>query len=158
VGTQYVHALCIEPKVGNGEACRELLYHESSEGQYVVPALPQGGNLDFDDAQTIEKVLAEGAVDHALIEIPVSRGKDPDVDRTGLALADPQNLPFLQHAENLELHRRADIPDLVQEHGSSRGLLKQPDPVLHGSREGAPGVAEEFSFQQTLGKSAAVDR
>src|SRR6516162_3795549 len=65
----------------------------------VALALPQGGNHDADDVETVEEVLAEAAVLHDRLEVLVGRGDYSDVDRVSLGRPDRPDLLFLQDPE-----------------------------------------------------------
>ena len=68
------------------------------------------------------------------------------------------NCLILQHAENLGLHQRRHVADLVEEQRAAVALLELADPLAVGAGERAFFVAEQFAFQQLLGNGRAVDR
>ena len=66
----------------------------------------------------------------------------------GLVLPDAPDLPFLERPQQLDLHARRDLADLVQQEGAPVGGLEQAGPVVAGAGEGAPHVAEQLALQE----------
>ena len=66
-------------------------------------------------------------------------------------------LALLQHAQQLHLHDRAHLADLVEEDRALLGDLDQPLLVAVGAGERAAHVAEQLGVEQRLGQRAAVD-
>src|SRR4029453_15109370 len=64
----------------------------------------------------------------------------------------------LDHAQQLDLHRRARVADLVEEERAAVGFLEEPAPAPLGAGEGALLEAEELGLEQVVGQRAAVDR
>ena len=71
-------------------------------------------------------------------------------------LTDPADLLLLQHAQELHLHRRGHLADLVEEEGASVRRFEEPGSVLRRAGEGATGVIEELALEQRLGNGCAV--
>src|SRR6185295_12037534 len=65
---------------------------------------------------------------------------------------------LLDGAQELDLHRRGGLGDLVQEERSVVRLREESPLLLHRAGERAALVAEELRFEERLGESAAVDR
>ena len=61
----------------------------------------------------------------SVFEIAVGRRDDAHVDLDGLGRADAADLALLQHAQELHLHLRADLADLVEEQRPALGLLEE---------------------------------
>ena len=72
--------------------------------------------------------------------------------------ADAADDAVLQDAEELDLHRRRRLADLVEEDRAAVGLVEQPALLADGAGERAALVAEELGLEQRLGEGAAVDR
>src|SRR5438270_655681 len=70
--------------------------------------------------------------------------------------ADAADLAFLEHAEELPLHARAHLLDLVEEERAAVRLLEEALPVPDRAREGARDVAEELRVEERLGDGGAV--
>ena len=58
-------------------------------------------------------------------EVAVGRGDDAHVDRAARVLADAADLALLQHAQQLDLHRRRHLADLVEEQRAAVRRLEQ---------------------------------
>ena len=62
--------------------------------------------------------------------------------------ADALHLALLEDAQELRLHGRADIADLVEEDGAAVGELELAELALVGAGEGAALVAEQLGLDQ----------
>ena len=96
----------------------------------VLAPVAERRDLDREDAEPEEQVLAELARGHQLAERPVGRGQEPDVDRPGPGISHGRHLAMLDRPEQLDLDRRRDVADLVQQHGPPVGQLEQALAVL----------------------------
>ena len=65
--------------------------------------------------------------------------------------------PFLQHAQQLDLHGQAHVADFVEEQRAALGQLEAPLAGGNGAGECALLVAEQFALEQVGGNGAAVD-
>ena len=127
------------------------------EGQDAGAALPQGGQADRQDVDTVIEVFAELPPFHLPHEVLVGGGDDAHVAVDGLVAADPLEGLLLQHAQQLGLQTQVHLTDLVEEDGAAAGLLEAADALLVGAGEGAFLVAEEFRLEEVLGDVGAVD-
>ena len=78
--------------------------------------------------------------------------------RSGARAADALELALLEDAQELGLHQRAHLADLVEEQGAARGLLEAADLGRRRAGEGSLLVTEELRFEELLGQRRAVDR
>jgi hypothetical protein len=72
----------------------------------------------------------------------VGRREHAHVDADGLGRADAPDLAFLEHAQELGLHERRHLADLVEEDRPAVGLFEEPAPVGGRAREGAAHMPE----------------
>ena len=128
------------------------------EQRDVFAPLAQRRQRDRDDVDAVEEVLAERAVADRLGEVAVGRGDDAHVDLRLDVRADLAHDAILQHAQQLDLHRRRGLADLVEEDRAAVGLVKESALLADGAGERAALVAEELGLQQRLRQRAAVDR
>ena len=70
--------------------------------------------------------------------------------------ADALELVLLQEAQQLDLDRRRDLADLVEEQRAAVGLLEAPFAPPDRAGERAALVAEELALEQRLGERGAV--
>src|SRR3546814_999224 len=83
---------------------------------------------------------------------------DPGVDRERFPPAYPLDHPLLEEAQQLQLERKRDVADLVEE---KRAALSKLDLALRGldrAGKGALFIAEQFGFEQAFGDGGTVDR
>src|SRR5262249_59673256 len=71
--------------------------------------------------------------------------------------AEPGEALLVDHVEQLGLEARADLPDLVEEHGAATGQLEHALLLAARVGEGAFLVAEELALEQRFGNRAAVE-
>ena len=105
-----------------GEAHEEVV----RERQDVARARAQRRHLDVDDVEAVVEVLAEAPRRDLVGEVAVGRRDDADVDLHGLVAADALERALLEDAQELDLDRRRDLADLVEEERAAVGLLEAP--------------------------------
>ncbi len=88
----------------------------------------------------------------------MGRGDDPQIGAQGLASAHALERAVLQHAEQLRLHGRGELADLVQEQGAPVGGLDLADDAAIGAGERAALVAEQLALDERRGQRRAVHR
>jgi hypothetical protein len=125
--------------------------------QHVAGAFAQGFEGQHDHLQTVEQVFAEASGAHGLGQVDVGGRDQAHVDRDRLASAQAHHFAFLQHAQQLDLHRQRQVADLVEEQGAAVGRLEPAGLGLLGAGEGAPLIAEQLALDQGFGKRAAID-
>ena len=118
--------------------------------------LAQRRRADGDGVDAVVEVLAEAASGQQAVEVVVGRGDDPHVDLDHARAAHARDLPVLQHAQQLGLHGRGHVADLVQEQRAAVGLLEAAAPLRDGARERALLVAEQLALHELGGDRRAV--
>ena len=91
------------------------------------------------------------------MQVAVGGGDDADVGVQHARAAEAHELALLEHAQQLGLHRRRHLADLVEEQHAAVGLLDAAR--LGGDRAGerAALVAEQLRLEQLVGQRRAVD-
>ena len=125
--------------------------------QDVLGAVAQRRQVDVDDVQPVEQVLAEAAVRQALFQILVGGGDDAHVDLLAARRPQRPDLALLQDAQQLGLQRGRQLADLVEEQGAAVGLDEQAGAIRARVGERAALVAEQLALQQRVGDGGAVD-
>ena len=97
----------------------------TSSGDVVAP-LAEGGHAQGHDVEAVVQVLAELALGDQLVDVPVGRGHEPDVERDQLLAAEPAHLALLEHAEQVDLGLGGHLADLVEE---QRAALRHLEPA-----------------------------
>ncbi len=123
----------------------------------VRGALAQRRHVDREDVQAEEEVAAESPLPNGLLEISVRRSDDARVGAQGLRAPHPLELPLLKHAQQGDLYRRREIPDLVQKDRAPARQLETPPAALERAGEGPLLVAEELGGDEPFGQGRAVD-
>jgi len=113
--------------------------------------------VDGDHGDPVVEILAEGTIADPLFQIFVSGRDDPRVDGDLLGAAQPADPFFLQRAQQLDLHGRGGLGNLVQEQRAAVGDFEQSPLVRDGAGKCALLIAEQLAFQEGLGEGAAVD-
>ena len=94
---------------------------EPDERHDVLAMFAQGRNVDPDDVETIEQILAEPLVPDHLLDVRVRGGHDAHVHLGGSRLADGLDFLVLDQSQQLGLDVCVELADLVQEYGAGRG-------------------------------------
>ncbi len=97
----------------------------SGEKRNVFAAGAERRQLQADDVQAIEKVFAEAAFAHGLLQVDVGCGDDADVDLDLLHAAKVHEAAVLQDAEDLCLHIHAHCANLVEKKRAAIGDFEQ---------------------------------
>src|SRR5205823_4966753 len=121
------------------------------EQRYVVPSLAQRGHLEGDDVESVVQVLTKAALFDRLLQVPVRRSDDAHVNSYGARAADALELALLKDAQQLRLHRRRHLADLVEEERAAVGDFELALLLSERAGERAALVAEQFGFEQRLG-------
>ena len=83
---------------------------------------------------------------------------DADIAADLGVIADALEHALLQHAQQLHLHGRAHVPDLVEEECTALGDFEPALAGGDGAGEGTLLMAEQLGFEQVSGNGAAVHR
>ncbi len=140
--------------VGGGVFLDEVL----GELDHVGRALAQRRDLQVDDVEAEEEVLAELACAHRLDQVAVGGGDDADVHRHRPGAAHAVDHALLDGAQKLGLQANVHFRDFVEQQRAAGGLLELADAAGDRAGEGALLVAEQLGFEQVLRDRGAVDR
>ena len=124
----------------------------------VAPPFAQRRNLDLERDQPEEQILAEFALHHALVQVPMRRRDHAKIAPHRAVRPDRQNLAVFQHPQQLHLDRQRDVGHLVKKQRAAVGLLQQSLASLLGPGERSPGMAEQLAFGQRRAQRRHVDR
>ena len=123
----------------------------------LLPPLPERRDRDRHDVEPVVEVLAEEARRHDREQVLVGRRDQPGVGGDDLAATYPEELPILEHVEELGLEPERHLADLVQQEGPPVGQLELARLAAMGPREGALLVTEQLGLEQVAGQGSAVD-
>ena len=102
------------------------------------------------------QVLAERAGRDGLLQGGVGGRDQAHVDLDRLRAAQPLELALLQDPQQLDLGRRVQVADLVQEQRAPLGELESPLLARLGAGERAPLVAEQLRLDERVGQRGAA--
>src|SRR5690606_33384568 len=120
--------------------------------------LPQRWKLNRYNIQPVKQVFPEQSFFHHLVKIHIGGCNHTDIDLHGFLGADHIKLLFLQHAQQLGLHSKARVADLVEENRAPVCSLEEARPRFSCARKRAAYVSKEFALQQRIRDTAAIDR
>src|SRR6185436_5967409 len=109
------------------ERLRELVDEGPDEDRDVLDPLAQWWNLDGEDIEAVEEILAEGPVGDGFPEVAVGGGDHAHVDSDGANAPQSLHGPVLEHSEQLGLGLERQVPDFVEEDGRPGRELEPPD-------------------------------
>ena len=121
-------------------------------------ALAQRRQPDRERVDAVIQIFAEPRVAHELIERPVGRRDQPEVDFDRRVAAEPLEPALFEHAQELGLRDERHVADFVEE---QRAVVRELEPArlaVVRAGERALFVAEDFRFEQRVGQRGAVDR
>ena len=136
-----------------GDALQEILGEEAN----VLHTLAERGDVNADDVEAVEEILAERFFGNLVLEVLIGGADDPDIGMEGLVAAYAGEFTFLEDAKDFALDLEGHFADLVEEEGALVALLETADTLGSGSRECALLVPEEFALEQGFGDGGAVD-
>src|SRR6202035_2154289 len=90
-----------------------MRYEVAYEQRDVFAARAQRGHLDGEYVDAMKEVFAKRTARDGVFEIAMSRGDDADVAADRHMITDPLEHSLLQDTQQLHLHGRAHIPDLI---------------------------------------------
>jgi hypothetical protein len=118
-----------------GDDRREVL----GDGGDIARPLAQRRQRDREHEHAVEEIVGKGAFSRQRVEITVGRDDHARVDDDRPLAADPFELAFLRQSQQLGLHRRRDVADLIERQRAAVGLLERAEMPRGGVRgSGAP--------------------
>src|SRR5690606_29970349 len=90
-------------------------------------------------------------------QVPMGRRDDPHVDGDLLLPTHPREGPLLKDAQQMDLHARRDLAQLVEEERAPIREFEAPELAADRPGERALLMSEELALQQGLGDGGAVD-
>ena len=99
----------------------EFLDKKVREDRDIFLALPQRFYADLNDIEAVVQVLAEFLLLDELLQVLVGSRDDPHVERDRLIAADALHFPLLNDAQELDLHVKVHVSDLVEEDRAAVG-------------------------------------
>ncbi len=128
------------------------------EERNVVAPFAQRRHKNREDVEAVEQILAKVAGSDFLIQVLVGGGDESHIRGDALGAAEPFELLFLDHAQNLGLGSRAHVADFIEKQRTVVGLLEFADAAGLSPGECSALVAEQLTFQQCLRNGGTIDR
>src|SRR3990172_638900 len=154
---QNLHRIRREPPAGDSHlragAGEEILRQRKN----VLPPRPQGREMDGDAVDPVVEVLPEPPSLGLFPQVAVRGADEADIRGERLHPAHPLERAILQDPEEFSLHGEGDVPDLVQEEGSSVRQFEPPRLRGDGPGERPLFVAEHLRFPEGRRDGGAVD-
>src|SRR6201999_3747954 len=98
----------------------------------------------------VKEIFAKTLFGDVGLEIPIRGANDASVERDLLTAADRPRFALLQRAQELRLHVRRHLADLVEKERAAVSLGEQPLPARPGVGERALHVPEELALHPSL--------
>src|SRR5215471_630266 len=109
-----------------GVAPNEILYEQWN----IFRSLPQRRNLDWEDIQPVEEILAKGSRRDGGLQITIRCRDQANVYLDRMIAPHPLEFPLLQHPQERDLHFHRKFADLIQEERPAVSRLKPPQASL----------------------------
>src|SRR5262249_24385839 len=146
--------------VNASELLPDLLSQSSNEvfdkHGNIGRSLAQRGHGDRHNIQPVEKVVAEPAFAHKLLEVAMCCRHYSNIPRNGFVAADAFNLALLQDSQQRDLNFRRQIADFIQENCATVRRFKAAEATLCGARKRALLMPEELRRNQRRWDYAAI--
>ncbi len=127
------------------------------QGGQIFLVLAQRRQLDVEDVQTIEEIVAQMALRDGVFRGFVGCGQHANVDRGFALAAQAAKLAVFQHAQQLGLGGNRHLADFVEQQRAAFGQFEAADAALERAGECALFVTEDFAFDQRFRNRGAID-
>ncbi len=138
---------------GGFEAAEKMF----GQRQNVLTPFAQGRQVNLEDVQAEEQIVAETAVGDAPFQVLMRRRQHAHIQSLRLIAAHRQDFVMFQDAEQFDLDRQGNVGQLIEENSAAIGQGEQAGPILGCSRKGAFDVAEQLAFDQAGIESGDVN-
>src|SRR6266404_300767 len=120
------------------------------ERRNVVAALSERRDLDRKNAQTVEKILAETTLVDLLLQVPIGCSDDPNINFARARIPDPFKFLLLQYAQQLRLHRKRYLADLVEKQRAAVCQFEAARLVLDRAGKRPLHMPEELALEEAF--------
>ncbi len=134
----------------------ERLQEARGENRNVGRTLAQRRQVDGDQVDAIEQILAKFAARHHVRQRAVGRRDDAHVHLAPRARPEHFVGAILQHAQHLHLRGGVEVADLVEEDRPAVRELEAALAIVPRVREGAAHVAEHLAFEERRRDAAEI--
>ena len=154
---QSLHSLRGNAPEGPVMLLRQRPNESPHEQRDVFPALSQRREVDVEDVEAVVEIVPELTEGDGSRKERLVAASTRTSTWMGLTSTHPEERPALEHAKELDLRRRRDLADLVEEDRARVGQLEPAEPPLRRAGERALLVAEQLLLEQRVGERGAVD-
>ena len=123
----------------------------------ILTALLECGDVDADDVEAVEQILAKLAIGDPLLQILVGGRDDPYIHLHRLVASDSIELAIGQDTQQPGLHIQRHVADLVEKQGAAVGLLEAAMADVVGAGESPLLVTEQLGFDEIFGDGRHVE-
>ncbi len=129
-----------------------------SQGLNIFRPLPERRDGDWKNIETVKKVFPEILSINFLLQPHVGGRYNPDINGYRFVVADSANLAGLKHPQQLHLHVRCHVTDLIQKQSSAVRQFELPrPPPLEGAGKCALNITEQLALEQLTRNGCAID-
>src|SRR5262245_49217910 len=114
--------------------------------QYICFPVSRPLHKEREDSQPIVQIFTKLALGHGSFEVLIGRCDKTNVGADGGCASESLKFFFLKNAEELDLRRQIDVPDLIEEERSSFGELESAFFQRIGTGKCTLLVTEQFRF------------
>ena len=148
--------LGLEPGSREPFAPAELLGEIPHHVGDVLSAFLERWQKNLHSFQSVVQILTEDPLRHQSVQISICGGDQTNIHRYCLVPTDSDHFPFLEGTEQLDLHRRPHVADLVQKKTATIGQLELAAPRLHSSRDAALNP-KKLALEKRLRERTAIE-
>ena len=123
-----------------------------------VGTRPKRRQGELNDVEPVHQVFAKGPGFHGSFEVAICRGDDSNDGGAGLSFSYALIFALLEKSQELGLKGQRKVTDLVEEQSSPFGCGDLAGDISHGTREGAPDMAEEVALKELRAQAGTTHR
>src|SRR5688500_7335294 len=128
------------------------------QNRNIIRALPQPRQMKRDDIEPEKQILAKSSVRNFLFQVSIAGCDQSDIHGQRFSTAYPFKLALLQHSQQLHLHSRTQITDLVQKERATIRKFEAAFVSLSCRSECAFLMTKQFRLNQSFRKRSTTDR
>src|SRR5258707_6796670 len=137
---------------------RDLLQKILSQQPDIFSSLPKRRQMNPDNIQSIEEVLAKVLLGDLMLQSLVRRGNNSDVRFDRGVSADPRKFSLLEDSQYFALDCQWHISNFIQEKRTPVTLFESADSLGRSSSERTLFMTEQLAFQQIFRNRRAINR
>ena len=159
IALQARHGLGRDIPYASADLTHRALEEMSRQLLEPIQTFPERRNLHTQHIEAMEEIVAEAPFAAQCRQVLLSGADHAHIEEGFLIAADAPETAVLQKAQQLDLHARTHLADLIQEDGAAAGQLQQAQLALRPrALEGTRGITEQLRLGHRFRQPRAIER